>query len=124
MKKCEVCGTPIIAHKNLGKPILITNSYKCPNCGSEYTFKDNPLHYALLMGLYFFSSFTLYSFLRYDLIGNLVTTTLSFSFCFFVHLYLRTQMIFTKAVLKSKIIEPEEKLIDQTSYFGTNTKKK
>ena len=114
MKKCKICGTPIIAHKNLVRPILITDSYKCPNCGSEYTFKDNLLHYALLMGLYFITPFIIYSFFQYSLITSLVATTLSLSICFFTHLFLRTHMIFTNAILKSEDIEPEEKLIDQT----------
>jgi DNA-directed RNA polymerase subunit RPC12/RpoP len=114
MKKCKVCGTPIIAHKNLAWPFEITDSYKCPNCGSEYLFKDRPFHYVLLMGLYFLTSSIIYSFFRYNLITSFVATILGFSFCFFTHMFLRTHMVFTNVILKSEDNQSEEKLIDQT----------
>lgn len=114
MKKCEIFGTPIIAHKNLVWPIIITDSYKCPNCGSEYIFKDNPLHNVLLIGLYFLVSFTLYYSLKYELVKQLAIVICGFSICFFAHLYFRTHMIFANVNFKSKDTKPEEKLIDQT----------
>jgi hypothetical protein len=113
MKKCEICGTPIIAHKNLSLPIFITYSYKCPSCGNEYRFKDNLLHYALLFGLYLIVFFIIYYSLKFELTRYLVTMTIGYLFCFFIHHYFRTKMVFTKSILKSKEIVPEEKLIDQ-----------
>lgn len=114
MKNCEICGTPIIAHKNLGLPILVANDYRCPNCGTEYTFKDNPLHYILMIGLFYLISLGLYYSLNYEL-GRIITTAaIGYVVCFFIHLYFRTYNIFTKAKLKSADVYPEKKLIDQT----------
>jgi hypothetical protein len=114
MKKCEICGTPIIAHKNLVWPIVLTDSYKCPNCGSEYTFKDNPLHYILLIGLFYLCGFALYYSLKYELVKQIVMVTFGIYICTFTHLFLRTHMVFTKARLKSTDVEVKKKLIDQT----------
>jgi len=114
MKKCEICGTPIIAHKNLGWPILVTDTYRCPNCLAEYTFNDNPLHFILIIVLFILVSLGLYVSLDYELGRVLATTAIGYVVCFFSHLYLRTYMVFTKATLKSDEVYQDKKLIDQT----------
>ena len=113
MKYCEKCGAPIIAHKNLGWPILVTDAYRCPHCQTEYTFKDNLLHYILMTGLFYLVSLGLYYSLNYELGRILVSTAVGYTVCFFIHLYLRTHMIFTKVRLKSDEEYPKKKLIDQ-----------
>ncbi|MGB7595924.1 MAG: hypothetical protein WBL80_10250 [Erysipelotrichaceae bacterium] len=113
MKNCEICGAPIIAHKNLGWPILVTDAYRCPNCQTEYTFNDNPLHYILITGLFYLVSLGLYYSLNYELGRILATTAVGYVICFFIHLYFRTHMIFTKVRLKSVDDDPKKKLIDQ-----------
>ena len=96
MKKCEVCGEPIAPHKVVDYPFRLVDKYICSKCKSEYVFKDNWLHITLIIVIFIAAGVALQYLLMYDLTRTLVTIIVTTYFTFFVHLFFRSKMIFTK----------------------------
>ncbi|HBZ42420.1 MAG TPA: hypothetical protein DEO50_11200 [Erysipelotrichaceae bacterium] len=113
MKKCEVCGEPIAAHKVVDYPFRLVDKYKCPKCKSEYVFKDNWLHIVLAIAIFIASGVLLQYALLYDLTKTLVTIIVTTYFTFFVHLFLRSKMVFTSI----KILTNNDQILDENEHF-------
>ena len=100
--KCQICGEPIVAHKEVSHLYRFENAYKCPKCGSLYEYHDHWAHYVLLFILLVLFVVVVNYLLGFELARQMVAYIFGAYFFVFAHLYLRTKSIFTKSELVSK----------------------
>jgi hypothetical protein len=112
MKKCEICGEPIVRKLDLFSGAKIGN-YTCKTCNTIYHPKDHFLLVFLYLAAQISSIVLAYYLLRFFFIKVIVAVWCGTTVAFFLHKVAHSYNFLVKYEITTTD-GPEKKLIDQT----------
>jgi uncharacterized protein (DUF983 family) len=85
MKKCEVCGEPILGNEIRSLTVYLKHDYICPKCKTEYEFDDSVVLWLILTILSILILFISFNLLTFEMVR--MGTAIMFSITVFYHLF-------------------------------------
>lgn len=101
MKKCEVCGEPILENEIKSLTVYLKHDYICPKCETEYEFDDSAILWLILTLFSILIMFVSFNLLTFEI--TRMGTAIMFSITVFYHLltYAKAQGFLVKILRKT-----------------------